>query len=250
VATPLEQHNLEIQDNLRSWEGKPLLRRIYSDFYTRIVARIDRSLDGRILEIGSGIGNLKSQVPEALSSDLFPNPWLDLVCDGYELPFKDNSLSHIILFDVFHHLEAPVAFLKEARRALQSKGRVIIFDPCISLASCPVYGLLHHEPIGWRTKINFETGFPPPRDYYAAQGNATRLFFRNQFPDWHRDWRVTHAEAMAAFSYLFSGGFSKPAMYPAFAYPLLKGVDKLLSVAPRLFAARCLVTMEVAPSSD
>ena len=127
--------------------------------------------------------------------------------------------------------------------------RVIIFDPCISLASCPVYGLLHHEPIGWRTKINFEPGFPPPRDYYAAQGNATRLFFRNQFPDWHRDWRVSHAEAMAAFSYLFSGGFSKPAMYPAFAYPLLKGVDKLLSVAPRLFAARCLVTMEVAPTS-
>jgi SAM-dependent methyltransferase len=244
VSTPLEQHNFEIQENLRSWEGKPLLRRIYSDFYRRIVALIDRSLEGRILEIGSGIGNLKAQVPEAISSDLFPNPWLDLVCDGYDLPFKDQSLSHLILFDVFHHLEAPAAFLNEARRALQPNGRVIIFDPCISLASWPVYGLLHHEPVGWSSSINFDAEFPAPRDYYAAQGNATRLFFRDQFPGWLPGWRVTHVEAMAAFSYLFSGGFSKPAMYPALAYPLLKALDRVLSVAPRLFAARCLVALE------
>lgn len=244
MPTPLEQHNIEIQENLKSWENKPLLRRIYTDFYTKIVGQIDRSLDGRILEIGSGIGNLKDQVPESISSDLFPNPWLDLVCDGYDLPFKDNSLSHIILFDVFHHLEAPTAFFNEARRALQPKGRIIVFDPYISLSSWPVYGLLHHEPIGWSTEINFDAEFSPPRDYYAAQGNATRLFFRNQFPDWLNGWQVRHAEAIAGFSYLFSGGFSKPSMYPAGCYGLLKRIDGLLSVLPRLFAARCLVSIE------
>jgi len=241
MPTPLEQHNIEIQKNLRSWERKPLLRRIYRDFYTCIVALIDRSIEGRILEIGSGIGNLKDQVPESISSDLFPNPWLDLVCDGYELPFKDGTLSHIILFDVFHHLEAPRAFLREARRALQPRGRVIIFDPYISLASWPVYGLLHHEPIGWSEPINFDERFDPPRGYYAAQGNATRLFFRRQFPDWLRGWEVFHAAAMARFSYLLSGGFSKPALYPAACYPLLTGIDEALSWCPALFGARCLV---------
>ena len=25
-------------------------------------------------------------------TDLFPNPWLDVVCDGYELPFADGAL--------------------------------------------------------------------------------------------------------------------------------------------------------------
>ena len=244
MPTPLEQHNIEIRENLRSWESKPLLRRIYSDFYTKIVGQMDRSLEGRILEIGSGIGNLKDQVSESISSDLFPNPWLDLVCDGYDLPFKDNTLSHIILFDVFHHLEAPVAFLNEAKRALQPKGRVIIFDPYISLSSWPVYGLLHHEPIGWSTKVNFESDFPPPRDYYAAQGNATRLFFRRQFPSWLNGWNVRYAEAIAGFSYLFSGGFSKPAMYPSSCYGFLKRIDGLLSLLPILFGARCLVSIE------
>jgi hypothetical protein len=113
--TPLEQHQLEIQQNLRSWEGKPLLQKIYAGFYRRIVALVDSQLPGRVVEIGSGIGNLKAHLPGAIATDLFPNPWLDLACDGYDLPFKDGSLSHLVLFDVFHHLRAPNAFLKEAR---------------------------------------------------------------------------------------------------------------------------------------
>lgn len=241
MSNPLEQHNVEIQENLRSWESKPLLKRIYRDFYQQIAKLVDKSIDGRVLEIGSGIGNMKDEIPDAISSDLFPNPWLDVVCDGYDLPFKDNSLSHIILFDVFHHLEAPIAFLSEARRALKPRGRVIIFDPYISLASLPVYGLLHHEPVGWTTNINLDKEFPEPREYYAAQGNATRLFFKGRHPDWMNGWKMFHAAAFARFSYLFSGGFSKPAMYPENCYPLLKGIDAVLSFAPSLFGARCLV---------
>ena len=38
---PLEQHQTEIQQNLRSWEAKPLLQKIYAGFYDRIVALID-----------------------------------------------------------------------------------------------------------------------------------------------------------------------------------------------------------------
>ena len=114
----LDQHQKEIQQNLRSWETKPLLQQIYAGFYKRIVALIDPQISGAVLEIGSGIGNLKSHFPAAVCSDLFPNPWLDLVCDGYELPFGEASISHLVLFDVFHHLEAPRAFFKEARRVL------------------------------------------------------------------------------------------------------------------------------------
>jgi hypothetical protein len=93
---PLEQHQAEIQQNLRSWEAKPLLQEIYAGFYNRIVALIDERVPGRIVEIGSGIGNLRLHLPRALATDLFPNPWLDLVCDGYELPFCDGTISHLV----------------------------------------------------------------------------------------------------------------------------------------------------------
>ncbi len=32
----IDQHNIEIQKNLKSWENKPLLRDIYKEFYKKI----------------------------------------------------------------------------------------------------------------------------------------------------------------------------------------------------------------------
>ena len=243
---PLGQHQTEIERNRRAWESKPLLREVYASFYRRIIGLMDRSLPGRIVEIGSGIGNLKSHLPEAISTDLFPNPWLDLVCDGYELPFADGSLSHLILFDVFHHLQRPKAFLREAVRALRADGRLILFEPFISWSSLPVYGLLHHEPIGFGRPIDASDAAPEPRDYYAAQGNATRLFFRRSSAEWPVGWRVFHAEAMSGFCYLLSGGFSKPALYPGRWFERIQRIDRGLSRWPRLFGARCLVGLQPA----
>jgi SAM-dependent methyltransferase len=244
MSTPLTQHQLEIRRNLDAWQNKPLLRRLYAGFYERIVALLDANVSGRIVEIGSGVGNLKSHLPSAVSTDLFPNPWLDVVCDGYELPFVSGSLSHLILFDVFHHLRAPDAFLREARRVLALKGRLILFEPYISWSSFPVYVLFHHEPVAWRATIDFAEALPRPRDYYAAQGNATRLFFRHERNDWPSGWALIHAEAFAGFSYLFSGGFSKPALYPARWLPRIERLDQALSRWPVVFGARCLVGLQ------
>lgn len=241
--TPLEQHQIEIEQNLRSWRNKPLLQKIYAGFYGRILQHIDTSLAGAIVELGSGIGNLKSRLPQAIRTDLFPNPWLDLVCDAYRLPFRDHSVSHLILFDVFHHLERPRAFFREARRALTPQGRVILFEPFISAASYPVFGLLHHEPVAMRNEISRENEPPHAHAYYAAQGNATRLFFRAHNRGWLDGWTVAHAEAFSAFAYLFSGGYSKPAVYPRACFPLLQSIDNALSIWPRLFAARCLIEL-------
>jgi len=241
MTTPLARHQDEIRQNLRAWEAKPLLQKIYAGFYDRIVALIDERIPGRIIEIGSGLGNLKSRLPHALATDLFPNPWLDLVCDGYELPFRDGALSHLVLFDVFHHLRAPGAFLKEAKRVLHPAGRLILLEPYISIASFPVYALLHHEPIARRKTIDLADSLPRPRDYYAAQGNATRLFFRQEIAHWPAGWEIFHAEAFSCFHYLLSGGFSKPALYPARWLAALRGLDARLSHWPRLFGGRCLV---------
>jgi SAM-dependent methyltransferase len=241
MTAPLTQHQAEIERNLRAWQSKPLLHKIYAGFYRQIMALMDSTIEGRIVEIGSGIGSLKTHVPAAVATDLFPNPWLDLACDGYELPFRAASLSHLVLFDVFHHLRAPNAFLQEARRVLAPAGRLILFEPYISWSSWPVYGLFHHEPIAWRQPIKLEDRLARPRDYYAAQGNATRLFFRKEVPGWPRGWVVFHAEAFSCFYYLLSGGYVKPTMYPARWLEGLRRFDASLSRWPRAFGGRCLI---------
>lgn len=240
----LEQHQAEIQQNLQRWEAKPLLREIYAGFYRRILALIDLRIPGQVVELGSGIGNLKAHLPQAITTDLFPNPWLDMTCDAYEMPFNPGTVSHLVLFDVFHHLEAPNAFLREARRVLSPQGRVILFEPYISWSSFPVYGLLHHEPVAWRRSISQSATLPKPHAYYAAQGNATRLFFRKEIPGWPQGWRVFSAEAFAAFHYLFSGGYSKPTLYPASWLGTLRCGDAWFSRWPRFFGGRCLIGLQ------
>ena len=241
MTAPLTQHQVEIQSNLAAWKKKRLLQKIYAQFYQRIMALIDPQAAGRIVEIGSGIGNLRSSIPDAICTDLFPNPWLDLVCDGYALPFMDRTVSHLILFDVFHHLRAPSAFLREAKRVLLPAGRLILFEPFISLCSYPVYALLHHEPVAYTRPIDFSDVSPRPRDYYAAQGNATRLFFKGAKAGWPDAWTVFHTSAFSSFSYLLSGGFSKPSLYPESCLGWLQRCDEVLSRWPKIFGARCLV---------
>ena len=52
---------------------------------------------------------------------------------------------------------------------------------------------------------------------------------------------VVHAEAFSAWHYLLSGGFSKPALYPAVSLKCLQVLDRRLSRWPKLFGARCVV---------
>lgn len=241
---PLAQHQLEIRRNLDVWQRKPLLRRIYAEFYAEILKLIRPEAPGLILEIGSGIGNLKTHLPAAITSDLFPNPWLDLVCDGYELPFADGSVSHLVLFDVFHHLRAPRAFLKEAKRVLTPAGRLILFEPFISAASYPAYACFHHEGLGDGTPLYMADTLPRPRAYYTGQGNATRLFFSEDYAGWMDGWSVFHRETFAAFRYLLSGGYSRPALYPGAAYEALKKLDGACTCWPHMFGARCLVGLQ------
>jgi hypothetical protein len=135
-----------------------------------------------------------------------------------------------------------MAFLQEARRVLAKGGRIILFEPYISWISSIAYGCFHHEPVAWTSPIDLATEPPVNQTYYAAQGNATRLFFSSESP-LPIDLSPLKTRASADFTYLLSGGLSKPALYPAFAYSGLRILDRALSFIPTLFGGRCLVVL-------
>jgi SAM-dependent methyltransferase len=182
-----------------------------------------------------------------ITTDLFHNPWIDQVETAYALSFGSGELSNIILFDVFHHLEFPGTALDEFHRVLAHPGRVIIFDPAISLLGWLVYGACHAEPIGWRSSIRWTMPSnmdPRNAGCYAAQGNATRVFATNQFASRLSRWRVVLVRRLAAVSYVASGGYSGPQLYPASWIPFLTVLDHLCDRLPRPFATRLLVVLE------
>lgn len=145
--TAIEQHNREIHANAEVWRRKPLLRDIYDGFYARIAAELPPADLGPVVELGSGMGNIKRRIPHCITTDLFSNEWLDRQENAYALSSSDSSVGAFVLFDVFHHLRHPGAVLRELHRTLRPGGRVILFEPDMGLVGRFIYNVFHHEPL-------------------------------------------------------------------------------------------------------
>lgn len=241
------RHNDEIARNLEHWNRKPSLQKSYRAFHQLIAQHLAELEYGKIVELGSGIGNIKETIPDCLRTDLFPNPWIDQVENAYQLSFSDESVSNLIMFDVFHHLRYPGTALAEVIRVCAPGGRLIIFEPCVSLLGRLVYGPLHAEPLALNEEITWQApdGWSAEDiDYYAAQGNASRVFLGQKYSGLLQSWKIVHSQRLSAISYVATGGYSMPKLYPDFAYPLMHGIDRMLDFLPWLFATRLLVVLE------
>lgn len=242
----LDLHKDLIDKNYKIWNSKPLLRAVYMDLY-QVMKQYSSNTKGSSVELGSGIGSIREVIPDCIRTDLFPYPWIDQIENAYRLTFDDSSIANILMVDVFHHLRYPGNALKEFHRVLKPGGRIIMMEPGLGLLGYIIYGLLHIEPIG---TVKDSSWFAPEgwevdkMDYFAAQGNATRIFVQRHYADRLNDWSVVKIKQIAALAYAASGGYSGPQLYPMRAYSFVKRLENLLQFFPALFATRLLVVLE------
>lgn len=247
AALPIEQHDLEIHENAAAWQRKKLLRDVYHGFYERIAQAVLPPETGLTVELGSGMGNIKTVLPQCITTDIFPNPWLDRVENAYALSFAADEVGSLILFDVWHHLKHPGTALTEFARVLRPGGRLILFEPAMSWLGRLVYGLCHHEPLGirqpvtWHAPAAFDSA---AQEYYAAQGNCWRTFVDEEFNQELNAWKQVQLSRFSALSYIGSGGFRGPQLYPDSLGSFVRFAEKMLDRAPGLFATRMLVVLE------
>jgi SAM-dependent methyltransferase len=176
---------------------------------------------------------------------VFPNPWLDRIENAYALSFGDQTVGHLILFDVWHHLKYPGEALREFSRVLVKGGRILIFDHAMGLLGRYVVGAVHHEPLGLGEEIEWRAGDdfrPDAAGYYAAQGNASRIFAGEKFREHLNGWEVSNIKYYSGIAYIGSGGFRGPQVYPTALLPLLNSVDSFLSKFPAL-SSRMLIAL-------
>jgi SAM-dependent methyltransferase len=233
-----------LKEHEQAWNERPLLRRIYGDWFDLLASRL-APVPGTTIELGSGIGRLREAIPDLVTTDVQPTPWADRVVDAEELPYGDGEVANVVMLDVFHHLPRPAAFLDEARRALAPGGRVVMLEPYCSPLSTLAYRILHREQLdldadgftGW-------TSTDPLDDANIAQPTLT--FFRQE-DELRRRWpelAIVERRLLTLFVYPLSGGFSKRQLVPAAAYRPLAALERGLSPLLRLAAFRCLVVLE------
>jgi SAM-dependent methyltransferase len=193
----------------RVWTAKPALRTVYHDFFRRIS---EASGPGPTLEIGSGISNLREQMPKAIASDIQFSPNLDVVADAQRLPFPDGFLGNIVMLDVLHHIEYPLLFLRGAAKSLRKGGRMVMVEPAITLGSTFFYRFLDQEPVRMSADPLI-TGEPDPnRDPYSSNQAIPTLIAtrdRKRFETLVPELDLKRVEWFAFAAYPLCGGFKR-----------------------------------------
>ncbi len=239
-------HQEQILHHHEYWEKKPLLRSVYRGFYRLIASQLSGLPDSRVVELGSGIGNIKVAIPTCITTDMFPTPWSERVENAYRLSFEDGTVSDLILVDVFHHLQFPGTALAEFFRVLRPGGKVLMFEPCISLLGLLVYGVFHQEGVKLHHTLQWEAGPDQPLmnpEYYTSQGNATKIFLDHAYRNQLNMWSKIEVTRLSAITYLASGGYTKPQLISEKALPALSVPERFLNLFPTLFATRMLVVL-------
>jgi SAM-dependent methyltransferase len=232
-----------LTERRKIWNAKPILRKLYERWYGHIQQALK---PGRMLELGGGSGNLSDFLPEAITSDIVYEPWLDAVMDAHAIPFKEESLDSIVLFDVLHHLAAPAVFFHEVERVLRPKGRVIMMEPYVSCLSYPVYRFLHAEGMTWDTNPFLDRSSERKGPFEGNQAIPTLIFNkeRKQFLRTFPKLKIIRQETLDVLLYPLSGGFHHRSLCPLILWRFFEGMEKRLHPLNRYLAFRLFLVLE------
>lgn len=208
-------------------QQKRFLRQIYQEWYGAIRDAVP-SGGGAVLEIGSGAGFLREQIPDLVSSDILPVAGISVVLDARRLPFADAALRAIVMTNVLHHLPGIRRFFVEAARCVKTGGAMVMLEPWVTAWSRLVYTRLHHEPFDTATP-NWD--FPQSGPLSGANGALPWILFQRDRRQFEREfpmWQIDSIRVQMPFRYLVSGGVSLRSLMPGWSFPLWKAFEAML----------------------
>jgi SAM-dependent methyltransferase len=232
--------------NNKTYIKKKLIRLIYEEYYKTIKENIYNKKNFPIFEFGSGGNNIKKIIPNCIVTENFKAKNVDRVENIYKINCKNNSISNIILIDVFHHLKFPSLALKEISRVLIKNGRLIMIEPAMGLIPRIIYKIFHYEPNGFNINIQWNkipSKIPKPNEYFAAQSLPWRAFVLKELS--LKKFQIITIKPFSDFTFLLSGGYSYRNLYSITLYPLIKYIDKILScLSIKIFSGRMLIILQ------
>ncbi|MBN2574029.1 MAG: class I SAM-dependent methyltransferase [Deltaproteobacteria bacterium] len=237
-------------EHRRAWDANPALRACYARWYQLLCSALPPRELGAWVELGSGPGFAAEFIPEMILTDIVQAPWHARRAAAEALPFADGEIGALVLFDVLHHVAAPVRFFAEAVRVLRPGGRVLLVEPYISPLSRVIYGRFHPEGVD----MSVDPLVTPPvaheeKDpFLSNQALPTLLFCRKhvrRFLAMFPQLAVSRVERFAGLAYPATGGLSRRPLLPLGLWKALFALESILpEFVFRLFGFRLFVIVE------
>lgn len=206
--------------------NKKILNKIYLDFYHQF--KEISFPKGLIVEIGSGAGFIKKVMPLVITSDVIGTAGIDKIFSAEKIPFPTKSVAAFLMVDVLHHLKDVKKALKEMDRCLKVGGKIVMIEPFASLWGGLIYKYFHHEDFNpsssWRVTYKGRLSSSNTALPWIIFVRDRKKFIK-KFPHL----KIIRVSPHTPFSYLLSGGLSKPQLIPTFFYPFFHFLESLLS---------------------
>lgn len=210
---------------------KSFLNSHYKNVYAKYRQVIARAPEvGDIVEIGSGFGFAKLEIPELITSDVRNLAGIDKVIDARDMDLASNSIKALLLNNVFHHIPEPEIFFSECVRCLVPGGRIYMYEPYVGPISRPIYQWLHHENCDLSVPNWSFDSKDPLAD--ANAGLPVIVFKRDlqKFKFLFSNLEVVTFRPCTAFTYWLSGGLSfNYSFVPGFTYRCFQSLDNCLT---------------------
>lgn len=213
-------------------QRKPFLKSVYADFYRQFLQAVPDPDKKVLVELGSGGGFIKKVIGNVITSDILELATVDKVFSALSMPFEDASVDAFFMIDVLHHMTEPRAFFAEAVRCLKVSGKIVMIEPANTVWSRFIYKNFHHELFD--TQAPWElTGQSPLSDGNGAMAwivfSRDRDVFEKEFPAL----RIAKMRNHTPLRYLLSGGLTLRQLVPSICYPVVKGIELILSPLAR-----------------
>lgn len=252
AGAPALTYATDIEFQREVWRRKPVLRAIYAHWYAQCVAALAQHRP--TVEVGCGSGNFKAFYPDLIATDVLIGTGADLVADAMALPIGSDKAGNIVAFDVIHHLQRPLRFLRQALAALKPGGHLVLCEPAMSLWSRVVFRYFHHEAfdLSWPLfDLDRRPPDPDPAHSFANQAIPEILFWKDRARTLAElgSCKLVEARKFGFLLYPLSGGFSAHSFLPCRGLPALMKMEDSLTrpFARRLTGMRMLVVLEKTP---
>jgi SAM-dependent methyltransferase len=214
--------------------SKPFLKAIYDEWYAMLASELP-SVEGEVLELGSGGGYGARAIPGLITSEIFPCSGIQIVVDAQRMPFAGRSMRAIIMTNVMHHMPDLRRFLREASRCLCQGGKILMIEPWVTPWSRFVYTYFHSEPFHPEAP---HWSFSSPGPLSGANSAMPWIVFardRSKFESEFPEFSIEKICPFLPFRYFVCGGVGMRSLMPGFTHSAWARLERMLeSEMPRL----------------